>query len=203
MVFSQQQSFHSLSSEAIAIEIDTDGLDTITLLTSNNETIAVQLLDENPNTHYVTVDDTGTIVKIAFKLDFIPQETVFRKFITKRLYRASAVVKLPKNKNITLHGKTIEIHSKNYQGNLTIYIDKGVVSLNEVQQNVVLKLFQGNVFATVVNSTIHIKSTNGNIVVNEKIYPKEYKKEAITSTKIVSISSIHANITLFENENDR
>jgi hypothetical protein len=49
------------------------------------------------------------------------------------------------HKNVVVHGKTIGVTSKNYNGNLSVYIDKGKERLNEVQGHTVVKLFLGPV----------------------------------------------------------
>lgn len=195
-LFSQQTIIKSFSSDAKSVEISTEGLDEIIIQNSENDQIEVSLFDENPNAHHIIVEDKKEDLKISFELDFLEDDSVFRKYITKRLNRASIVVKLPKNKGITVLGTTIDVISKNYNGNLSIYIDKGYVNLNEVQQNVDVKLFQGTISATVSNSNIDIKSTNGQIVVNEKTYLKKYKKATKNVVKIFSVSSINANVTI-------
>lgn len=196
-VSSQQQmlvkSFPSTTKE---IEILTDGLDEIKIINSANEMIEVSLFDENPNSHHIFVHDKSSVVKVTFNLQFIQEDAVFRKFITKRLNRASAIIQVPKNKNITILGTNIDIISKNYNGNLAIYIDKGYINLNNVQQNVAVKLFQGNVFAKASKSDIDIKSTNGNIIVDSENHQKKYQKETLKKLKKFSMTSINANIIL-------
>lgn len=194
--FAQQTLVKSFSSETNAIEINTEGLDEIKILNSNNEQIEVILFDENPNTHQILINEDASVLKIGFKLEFIPNEAIFRKFITKRINRASVIIKVPKNKNLTILGTNIDVISKNYNGNIAIYIDKGLVNLSEVQQSVVLKLFKGNIFASVFNTEINVNSRNGNILVNSEIHPKNYKKKTENSVKIFSVSSINANINL-------
>lgn len=196
VVFSQQTLVKSFSSDAQSIEILTEGLDEIKIINSNNDKIEVSLFDENPNSHHILVDDETSILKIKFKLEFIEEEGVFKKYITKRLNRASVIIKLPKNKDITLLGTNVDIISKSYKGNLNIFIDKGYINLHKVQQNVAIKLFQGNVFATVINSNVDVKSTKGKILVDGKKYPKKYKRETEKVVKTFSISSINANVNL-------
>lgn len=194
-VFSQQTLLKSFISDANSIEINSEGLDEIQLITSENDEIEVVVLDKNPNSHSILIDEETSILKIDFKLQFIDQNSVFRKYITERLNRVSAVVKLPKNKEITILGTTIDVVSKNYDGNLAIYIHKGFLKLNDVKQNVELKLYQGNVFAKVFNSNIDIKSNKGEILIDGKLHPKEFKKEK-NYAKNFTVSSINANVSL-------
>ncbi|TYQ00034.1 hypothetical protein C7447_101642 [Tenacibaculum adriaticum] len=179
------------------IELSTTGLDEIQIINSESNSIEVSVFDENPNSHYIIVDEENDLLKIEFNLQFINDEsTVFRKFITERLNRASAVVKIPKNKSIIIYGTNIDLISKNYEGDLKIYIDKGLLKLNKVEGNIEAKLFQGNVFAEVKNSNIEVVSNNGKIMVNEEIHSKKYKKSSKFTSKIFKITSINANVML-------
>lgn len=195
-VFAQQTIKKTFISNLKNIEITTDGLDEIKIINSKNKEIEIALFDENLNTHSIKTDSKSSILKIQFKPDFNIENNVFRKYITKRLNRVSVTVKLPKDKNLTILGTNTDIISKNYNGNISIYIDKGLINLNEVQQNAIIKLFQGNIFATVSNSNINIKSTKGKIFINEDLYSKHYKKESQNAVKQFSVLSINANVTL-------
>lgn len=181
------------------IEIVTYGLDEVKILNSTTNNIEISLFDENLNEHTITTTEEFGVFKITFELDFVENSEVFRKFITKRLNRASAVIKIPKNKSITIHGKHIDIISESFQGNIAIYIDKGLIKLNTVKENINIKLFQGNVFATVKNTNIDLTSNKGTIKINEIIYPKKYQKKEKTLPTEFKIHSINANITLQNN----
>lgn len=176
--------------------MDTFGLDEVIILNTNSNKIEASLFDENPNTHVITVKEEFGVLKVSFKLEFIEKSGVFKKFITERLHRASVMIKIPRNKSITVYGDHINVISESYQGDLNIYIEKGLVKLNEVKENVIIKLFQGNIFANVMDANIDILSNNGKIKVNEVIYSKKYKKELKNRSQKIKINSINANITL-------
>lgn len=195
-VFSQQTHVKSFSSNATSIEIYTEGLDEIKIINSENNQVEVSLFDENPNSHHIVINQEIAVLKIKFNLNFQENNAVFRKFITKRLHRASVVIKLPKNKVVTILGTNIGVVSKDYKGNLNIYIDKGYINVNRVQQSVDVKLFQGNVFATISKSNINIKSTKGKILVDKKLHLKQYKKVNKNTVKTFSLNSINANVLL-------
>lgn len=194
--FSQETITKLFTSHAKLIEISTDGLDVLKIVNSNTDKVEVNLFDENPHSHHILVDDKTSILKIGFKLNFKEEESVFRKYITKRLNRVSVTVKLPKNMDVTILGTTIDVISNNYNGNLNIYIDKGFVNLHKVQQNAFLNLFQGNIFATISNSNTNVETTNGKILINKKLHLKKYKKVTENAVKTFSVTSINANVNL-------
>ena len=156
------------------------------------------MLDENPNTHTVYFEEGVGVLRMKFKLDFNTQDQqVFRKYITKRLQRARAIIKIPVNKSVIIHGKTIGVTSENYQGDLKIYIDKGNVKLNSVKGNVLVKLFLGNVYAQLLkNSNINIKTNNGFIIINEKINSSPFLRKKKNSIYNFSINSVNSNVIL-------
>jgi hypothetical protein len=198
-LFSQEKLIKTREVKVDEIEIITDGLDDVIIENSKSNVIEVILLDENPNTHTVLLKEEVGALKVEFKLNFnTPNQQVFRKYITKRLQRAKAIIKIPMHKNVVLHGKTIGVTSKNYNGNLNIYIDKGNVILNEVKGNTLVKLFLGNVYAQLKGSSnINIETNKGEVLIN-KISNKKglYKKADKKATYNFNVRSINANVFL-------
>ncbi|WBX73937.1 hypothetical protein PG913_01450 [Tenacibaculum pacificus] len=199
IVFSQEKLLKTTTVLSNDIEINTDGLDDILIENSKSNQIEVLLLDENPHTHTIYFQEKLAVLKIDFNQIFDYNETgVFRKYITKRLQRVRVIVKVPKNKNVIIYGKTIGIVSKSYQGNVKIYIDKGNVRLNNVKGNAFVSLFLGNVYANLSKkSNIDIKTNNGIIRINnnsykDKIYIKKTQKEVYN----FKVNTINANVIL-------
>lgn len=199
-IFSQEKLIKTREIKFNDIEINSDGLDDLVIENSVGNQITIMLLDEQPNTHTIFFDDEiNGVLKVGFKLNFdVYKEQIFRKYITKRLQRAKAIIKVPKNKNVTIYGKTIGINSNSYKGNLKIYIDKGNVRLNHVKGNTLVKLFLGNVFAKLgKNSNINIKTNNGEISIN-KTKHKEHLYKILTKNAVsnFNVRSINANVLL-------
>lgn len=177
------------------ISINTEGLDEITILNTNNNTVEITLLDENAKQHLIYTDEAAHELTIGFSLFFSEDNNgVFRKFITQRLNRASVVIKLPKNKDISVFGSNIDVISKNYNGNLQVFIDKGHVDLHSIQQKATVKLFQGNVYGKISDGGISIITTKGTIKVDDESFLKTYQKKQTNTTKIFELNSINANV---------
>lgn len=185
------------TSAAKQIEIHTLGLDDFVLQNSASEFIEISLFAENSNEQHLIIQETETLLKIDFKIDeILENETVFRKFITKRLERASVVIKIPKDKKVTIYGENINITSKNFKNDVAIYIEKGIVKLNEIQQNIAIKLYAGNVFASLKNSNIDVKTNLGKIKIDSVFYQKEYQKTLKNNPNNFKVTTIKANIFL-------
>ena len=128
--------------------------------------------------------------------EFKTEETVFRKFITKRLQRAYVIVKIPKNKKTTMLGDIIDIESKSYQGNLVVFIEKGNIKLNTVKETTQIKLYSGNVYASLKNTNIDVVSNIGNIKVDTLLKGKRYQKKIDNVKKSFIVNTIKGNVFL-------
>ncbi len=181
------------------IEIITDGLDDVVIENSKNNQVEVVLLDENPNTHDILFKEVDETLTVDFNLNFKTfKEDVFRKYITKRLQKASVIIKVPKNKRIVIYGKVIGVTSKSYQGDLSIFIDRGNVQLNKIQGNTNVSLFLGNVFAILTsNNNIYIETTKGKINVNRQVYKSVFSQKSKAKIPLsFNVNSINANVNL-------
>ena len=194
--FGQQKSFKQFETTLINLEINTEGLDQIIIENSNNNFISIHLNEENPNAHHIFSTEENGVLKIGFQTVLQPKKKIFRKFITERLNRASVKIMLPKHKNLTFLGDEIDIISSNYQGNISIFIDKGTLKLSDLKGNLQLHLFSGNVFLNTSEGKIDIKSNNGRIEVDNKFMSTPFIKLDENSSRKVTVKSINANITL-------
>ncbi|WGH74372.1 hypothetical protein P8625_09625 [Tenacibaculum tangerinum] len=195
-LFCQEKIVQKRNIEANELQIVTYGLDDIVIENSEGNELEVALLDENPHTHNIFLTQEGKVLKVTFELETLPfQNKVFRKYITKRLERARAVIKVPKNKHVTIHGRAIGITSKSYHGDISIYIERGNIELNTVEGNLHVSLFQGNVFAQATSkSKLHLKTNNGTILINGEKKISPFLKEKPYASETLTINSIHANI---------
>jgi|TARA_B110001454_G_scaffold218886_1_gene248409 hypothetical protein len=195
--FSQKKAIKKVEFSHIGIDLVTEGLDNISIENSESNFVEIYLLDQNPNNHHIFVEEKNEVLTIGFKIKSIQaEEAVFRKFITKRLHRASAIIKVPENKSITIFGDNIDIESKDYKGNFFVFIEKGSLNFNTVQKDVSIKLYEGSIYATLKNTAIDVVSTTGKIIIDGKIIPISYKKQPAKPLNKFTVLSTKANITL-------
>ncbi|MFT6699637.1 MAG: hypothetical protein ACJAVD_001138 [Porticoccaceae bacterium] len=197
VILSQKKVVKKFESQSKEIEISTIGLDDFVLENSTSGFIEITLFAENINEQHIFLDDKNAILQIEFKIPEIPaEETVFRKFITKRLHRASVIIKIPKGKKVTIFGDEINIESRNYQEDIAIFIEKGIVKLNQVRANVSIKLYEGSIYGALKNSNMNVTSTTGKIKVDDLFYEKIYQKKSQKNKNNFSAITIKANIFL-------
>jgi hypothetical protein len=196
-ILSQKKVIKKIETQCSEIEISTIGLDDFVLENSTSGFIEITLFAENPHEQHILFDVKNDFLQVEFKMHKIQkEETVFRKFITERLHRASVIVKIPKGKRVTIFGESINIESKDYLGDLSIFIEKGIVKLNQVKANTSIKLYEGSIYGVLENSNINIISKVGKIKIDERFHEKTYQKKLEKNQKEFSVTTIKANIFL-------
>ena len=195
--FSQKKIIKKLTTNTKEIAIFTKGLDDLVLENSTSEFIEILLYAEDPNKQHIVIEEKSTKTDIKFKIPvFKSEDAVFRKYITKRLKRASVTIKIPKNKEVSIFGEHINISSKSYNGNLNVLIEKGIVKLDTIQQNLVLKMYEGNLFGVLKKSNLTIASKIGKIKIDAVFYKKKYKENRTDTSKEIAITTLKGNIFL-------
>lgn len=195
--FSQKKIIKKFTTNTKEIAIFTKGLDDLVLENSTSEFIEILLYAEDPNKQHIVIEEKSTKTDIKFKIPvFKSEDAVFRKYITKRLKRASVTIKIPKNKEVSIFGEHINISSKSYNGNLNVLIEKGIVKLDTIQQNLVLKMYEGNLFGVLKKSNLTIASKIGKIKIDAVFYKKKYKENRMDTNKEISITTLKGNIFL-------
>ena len=179
------------------IEVSTLGLDDFVIENSNSNFVEVYLKAENIAEQHILYNEAFGLVKIQFEIpESIPEDNVFRKFITERLHRASAIIRIPRNKKITIFGDEINIESKSYKGDLNVFIETGILKLHTVYAGLQVKMYGGNLYGTTKNTNIDIVSKVGKIKINDVLVKKTYQKKEEKSNLECSIHTIKANIFL-------
>ena len=75
-------------------------------------------------------------------------------------------------------------------------IEKGIVKLDTIQQNVVLKMYEGNLFGVLKQSNLTIASKIGKIKIDAVFYKKKYKENRMNTGKEIAITTLKVNIFL-------
>jgi len=197
VMFSQKKVMKKLQTNAAEITVYTKGLDNIILENSFTEFIEVVLEVKSYDEQLIKITADDKTVAVNFNFEGTEtREVIFRKFITRRLQRATAIVKIPKGKKVYIFGENVDVESKSLRNDLAVYIDNGIVKLNTIKANLLLKLYSGNVYANLKNSNFKVFSKSGKITVDGIQREKEYEKVANTSQEKTAITSLKANIFL-------
>ncbi|WP_299015590.1 hypothetical protein [uncultured Polaribacter sp.] len=192
--YAQKKVTKSFTTESNKIFINTEGLDNVVLENAETNFLEVILYAENPTQQHIVINQKSYETSINFKLPVVlEKEIIFRKFITERLQRAKAIIRIPENKQVIVYGDNIDVTSKSCKNHLEIYLENGIVKLNHVQANVLLKLYSGNVYASLKNTNVAITSKKGTIEIDKILYTQTFKKQVKDSQTQFAIYSIKAN----------
>ena len=195
--FSQKKVSKRFELQTKEIAIQTNGLDNLVIENSNSKFVEVILFAESYDDQLIKIKEKEPETRISFYFEGSEtREVIFRKFITKRLQRAEAIIKIPKNKAVSIYGQNVDIQSKNCSNTLSIFIENGIVKLNKIQKNTIVKLYAGNVFASSKNFNLNVKTNLGKLRVNDKSYKESFIKQSNSTLKELKIESIKANIFL-------
>ncbi|WP_218598140.1 hypothetical protein [Polaribacter sp. NJDZ03] len=196
-VLSQKKVVKKFETQLKAIEISTHGLDSFVIENSESNFVEVYLIAENIAEQHIIYKEEFNTLKIQFEIpESLPADKVFRKFITERLQRASVVLKIPSNKEVTVFGDEINIEAKSYKGGLNIFIEKGILKLHTIFANLEVRMYAGSLYATLNNTNINVVSKAGKLKINDVLVDKTYQKRVEKSDKKVLVNSIKANIFL-------
>ncbi|ARV15449.1 hypothetical protein [Polaribacter sp. SA4-12] len=196
-ILSQKKVVKKFETQSKEIEISTLGLDDFVIENSASNFIEITLFAENIEEQHILYKEEFNLVKIQFEIpDNKIEDRVFRKFITKRLHRASAIIKVPKNKVIAVFGDEINVESKSYKGDLKIFIENGILKLHTIYANLQVKMYTGNLYAKLNNGKIDVVSKTGKIKINGILVEKLDQKKEEKLEKEISIHSLNANIFL-------
>jgi DUF4097 and DUF4098 domain-containing protein YvlB len=97
---------------------------------------------------------------------------------------------------VDIFGENRNIAFKSYNGNLNVLIEKGLVRLDTIQQNLELKTYGGNLFGTFKKTNLKVVASQGEIKIDAVSYKKKYQEKETCTSKEASITTIKGNIFL-------
>lgn len=198
MITAQRKITKKVESKAPYVEIRTDGIDNLVVEESDSNELEMIISDADGLgvIEDFSCNDYNCVLSIKTELQIDnPQTNKINQFSLAPPSNVSAVVKIPKDKKVTVFGETIDIQTEGYDGVLRILIDKGNVRIKDIKGITEVELFTGTVFATINNNTLNIKTRKGTITLNEKVQKSPYKKKVKEAHKFI-VKSINANVVL-------
>ena len=197
-LFSQQKIIKTVKSDAPYVEVKTDGIDNLVIQESESDELEMIISDADGMgvIENFSCNDFNCVlsIKTELKIDN-PQTNKINQFPLAAPTNVTAVVKIPRNKKVTVFGETIDIQTEGYEGILRILIDKGNVRIKGIKGITEVDLFTGTVFADVDQNALDIRTRKGSISMNEEVQKSPYKKKNKKAHKLI-VKSINANVVL-------
>lgn len=167
IILSQKKIYKTYETNLKELNINSSGLDDLILINSDSKFVKVYLEAEEYDEQLIKFDEKNESLEISFYFEGREtREVIFRKYITKRLQRANAIIEIPENMKVSVFGENVDIESKNLKSELLISIDNGIVKLNTILKNTSVKLYAGNVYGNKQNNNISVSSNLGKIEID-------------------------------------
>ena len=181
------------------IYISIEGIDNLKIEESDTNSIEMTLLDMNELgvIESFTCEDKTCVLKVkaVVKQTHAINDKI-HQFPLAPPSNVTAVVKVPKHKNVTIEGAMVDIQSKGYEGTLKVRIDKGNISIEKTKGIIDVEVFAGVIYATVSKETVlDIQTRKGRISLEKKTIKSPYKKKE-KGLKQLRVRSINANVVL-------
>lgn len=193
----QKKSVKTITTGSSVISISTMGLDQLTLENSASEEIEITLKAENASNQYISEEQKELEFHIEFKfpnLTFTNQP--FRKYITERLKRASAVIKIPKGKSVLIQGENCDIISSFSGNELSIDLLNSIIRLQSYSKDSFIRFHAGNLYLEKQEMNVDLQTKTG-IITDGKIKKgKSYKLLTHPSAAKTMVRTIKGNIFL-------
>lgn len=196
--FTQKRILKKFELNSKTLIVDTKGLDNLKIENTASNFVEVELYTRSYDDRIIKIDEQQNETTISFYFKGTQtREVIFRKFITKRIQRAEAIIKIPEKINIDIFGENVDIQSENCNNIIAIYIDNGIIKLGEIKNNTLVKFYSGNIYASTKNTNLNLMSNVGKISIDEVLYDKAFKKESTLKTsKKLNVQTISGNIFL-------
>lgn len=193
----QKKSIKTVTTSSSVISISTMGLDELILENSTSEEIEITLKAENASNQYILEEEKELEFHIQFKFPSLKlSNEPFRKYITERLKRASAVIKIPMGKSVIIKGENCDI-SSSFSGNeLSIDMLNSIIRIQSYAKDNFIRFHAGNLYLGTTEVNLDLQTKTGIISHGKIKKEKSYKSFKNTLVRKTMVRTIKGNIFL-------
>ena len=193
----QKKSVKTITTSNSVISISTMGLDELILENTTFEEIEITLKAENASNQYILEEEKELEFYIQFKFPSlkVPNEP-FRKYITERLKRASAVIKIPTGKSVIINGENCDIISSFSGNELSIDLLNSIIRLQSFAKDNFIRFHAGNLYLGTSEVNLDLQTKTGIISDGKIKKEKSFKSYKNTSAAKTMVRTIKGNIFL-------
>ncbi len=176
-LIAQKRVVKSISYNSNSLEVSTLGLDEIKIENGESDKVEVVLVAENASKQFVIFEEEEGKLLLRFQLQRLkPESSVFRKFITERLERGSAILRVPKNTSVKISGENCNVIVNADLKELSLDLLNSIIRLNKTPKQASFQFYAGNLFTKMSNQSIDVESNTGTISVDgQKRNTKSFK----------------------------
>lgn len=202
-VNSQKIYTSSITTNSTKIIVDFNIIDQIEIvITDDIDKIDVIAKNEKIEFPNFTLDDKNGIIFIKEIENSLEDKNlqIDKLCIIQPIY-TSYQIKIPKGRNVYVSYAQGNFYSDNFEGNLNLSLDKGIVKINSFKGLINIKINVGNVYCNQINnSKIDVKSNLGTVSSDfqENVIEKKNQIKGVFGKEVneLNIQAIQANIQL-------
>ena len=193
----QKKSVTTIATSTSVISISTMGLDELILENSTSEEIEITLKAENASKQYILDEEKQFEFHIQFKFPSLKlSNEPFRKYITERLKRASAIIKIPMGKSVIIKGENCDIISSFSGHELSIDMLNSIIRIQSHAKDNFIRFHAGNLYVGTTEVNLDLQTKTGIISHGKVKKEKSYISFKNTLARKTMVRTIKGNIFL-------
>lgn len=199
LLFSQQKIVRSLESNATYIEIHTKGIDDLKIEESASDQIEMMILNNKDFGVFENFTCTESNCVLKIETQALQKERINDKgnqLPIKPATQVNALIRIPKNKKVTILGGLIDVQSSGYHGQLRVLIEQGNVVLKRVLGVTQIELSSGSCAVTIDDGSLDIRTRKGELRWNSILQQNRSIRKKKNEEKLLIVRTVNANIIL-------
>ncbi|MAD97703.1 MAG: hypothetical protein CMB99_10295 [Flavobacteriaceae bacterium] len=193
----QKRVVRSVTYKANLLEVSTLGLDEIKVETIDGDKVEVLLLAENTTKQFVIFEEGEEKLILRFQFQSLKREsTVFRKYITERLERGTAIIRVPKNTSINITGENCNVIVDADLNDFSLDLLNSIIRFNKIPKQSSVQFHAGNFYTKMRDQSIDLKTNTGTLSIDGEQQPKKTLKMVKENSQKLRIRTIKGNIFL-------
>ncbi len=195
---------NSITSNSTKIIIEFNIIDQVEIIITDDvgEIVVIAENEENKFLNFTLVDKNGIVFIKDIENHIEDINLQVDKLCVVEPVFTSYQIKIPKGRNTYISYTQGNFYSNNFEGNLNLSLDKGIVKLDSFKGKVNMHINVGNVYCNQINNLkINVKSNLGSVSSNFQLENSLQNKNQIKgvfgkSINELNINAIQANIQL-------
>jgi hypothetical protein len=207
--FAQKIIKKSIKTDVSSLIIEFNSIDQLDLVCSNskNEVVVISQNERNQSPTVNLQEINGVLFIKSFEKPTQEDMVEIDKLCTIQPMYTSFKISIPKNKNVQVIYTQGNFLTENFEGNLKLKLEEGIVKIGKYTGNIAITLYNGQVVCNAIQNTeLNINSNIGNITTNFELDnggQNAHEINGVFGQKLSSltIESILANMELTTNKN--
>lgn len=185
--YAQNTFSKKIVSNALQYEVKLQGIDFATIENSLNNEFEIVINDKNGlvTKNNISCSENYCLAEIQATQNIDnPLTNKINQFTQQPPTNVSVKLKIPRQKQVILSSKIIDIASKSFEGDLKIFIEKGMITSDNIKGSSLIEFSSGSFYGYIDDHAIDIYTRRGKVMIDDRQVKAVYKKEGNSSKKL-------------------